>query len=563
MGQRGSGRIFNNYELLDVLGQGGMATVYRARKRDSDNYVAVKIMSSALATQQTFVDRFIREAQLIESLNHPHILPLYEYGKYKHFFFLVLRLLEGGNLDDKIGSQPLSFGDVEKYVVQIASALDHAHEQKIIHRDLKPSNILLDEEENAYLMDFGIAKITDQNLTMTGQLVGTPSYMPPEQWRAGQVDRRTDIYALGMMTFEMLTGRPAFVAQTPHQLMYAHLNEQIPFISDLIAGFPRVIDQVLLKATSKDPNQRFSSAGEFAVALAKAFRQRSAIEMLDEATQPTGTYNIGKEAPELAGSTMIVIPPQTEEIAQINSLMEDPTELPQTSNRERVKDILQALESQTLDKPAKSTGKISDILEGAKKPSATDDFLPPISLMEKMLQDLESAPPRSYSHLSIQDLVNAAKKSTQEAPTISDEPSSNEGKSRRQLSGLMNSILKGLETDAEQHRITPRFDSLIHQKHDRGYLGIKTQLVKLQPSMVAENGFTEGLLVIEVEPGSPAEIEGIYIGDIFVKLAGLALNSRDILTNILNSDAVGSTVPTELIRGGQWMEGEIFLSRQR
>jgi serine/threonine protein kinase len=552
-----------------------MATVYRARwldrQIDREDQVAIKIMSSALVGQPSFVERFIREAELVASLKHSHILPLYEHGKYKHFFYLVVRLLEGGTLDDKINGKPMPFGKIERYIAQIAAALDYAHDRKIVHRDLKPTNILLDKEENAYLMDFGIAKVADQSLTMTGQLVGTPSYMPPEQWRGQHIDRRADVYALGMLTFEMFTGRPPFVAQTPHQLMYSHLNEQVPFISQIIFNFPIEVDEVILKATEKEPIKRFPSAGEFALSLARALRQHNARLPAPLEDEETALVHTKKTQP---------MAPKAEPTGKPSDWMEangtehtfvdmDQQDFLSGGRRNRGKDLLSILEQESLEDKKPSKINFKDVLESSRIQSSTEDKpdtllisedgSQPISMMERLLSDLEKAPQGTYATLSVRELAQETKRKTDEIP-----PSDKKAdKPKGDLGGLLDAILVGLETSTKRTEVTPTFDSLIKQKHNRGYIGIQTQLVKLQPIMVAQTNYREGLLVIEVEPASPAELEGIFIGDIFVKLANTVLDSRDALSTILNGELVGTTVPLSFIRGGELIESDIFLSRQR
>lgn len=267
-----SGQVFGEYQLQDVLGRGGMAVVYRARQTTLNRDVAVKIISAQLTGQSDFAARFRREADLIAKLEHPHILPIYTYGQQGDFLYLVVRLMEGGSLDQRVQGKPLPLVDIDRLVRQIAGALDYAHAQGIVHRDLKPNNILLDKFGNAYLMDFGIAKIltSSTQLTGTSTLMGTPAYMAPEQWKMSPIDHRADIYSLGVIAYELLTGQIPFDVPTPHQLMYAHLNVETPRPSSLIPGLLSGIDAVILKATAKEPPDRYNSAGELAAALSSA-----------------------------------------------------------------------------------------------------------------------------------------------------------------------------------------------------------------------------------------------------------------------------------------------------
>lgn len=266
-----SGQRFGQYELQSIIGRGGMALVYRARQINLSRDVAVKIIGGQAVGKADFIARFKREADLIARLEHPHILPIYDYGQEGEFLYLVLRLMEGGSLDRRILGHPLPLNDIDRLIKQIASALDYAHSHEVVHRDLKPNNILLDNFGNAYLMDFGIAKIlSGTQMTSTSTLMGTPSYMAPEQWKLDPVDHRADIYSLGVILYEMLTGKVPFDAPTPHQLMYAHLNKDIPRPSESLPGLLPAIDKIILKATAKAKEDRYATAGEVANALSAA-----------------------------------------------------------------------------------------------------------------------------------------------------------------------------------------------------------------------------------------------------------------------------------------------------
>lgn len=215
------------YAIRSVLGRGGMATVYLARQASMDRDVAVKVMAAELADDEQFVARFEHEAQLIARLQHPHILPVIDFGREDKHIYIVMQLVRGGSLDDRLSRGPLPLPLAARMLGQIASALTFAHEQGIVHRDLKPNNVLLDERDNAYLTDFGIAKMLagTTKLTATGNILGTPAYMAPEQWRGELVDARIDIYSLGIMLYEMVLGQLPFSGDTPYTLMYKHFND--------------------------------------------------------------------------------------------------------------------------------------------------------------------------------------------------------------------------------------------------------------------------------------------------------------------------------------------------
>src|SRR5258708_4592245 len=264
------GQRLGQYEIVALLGRGGMATVYRARQLNIKREVAIKVIRADLAETADFIKRFEREAETIASLRHPYILKLFDYGEFGDTVYLVMELVSGGSLAELISKGPLPVATASRLLEQIASALDYSHERGIIHRDLKPQNVLLDEQNNPILTDFGIAKILSQttSLTQSGMAMGTPSYMSPEQWMGKALDSRADIYALGIMLFEMLSGQLPFRAETPYSMMHMHVNEQPPPVREQRAELPPGIDQIISKALAKDPDKRYASAG----ALAEAFK---------------------------------------------------------------------------------------------------------------------------------------------------------------------------------------------------------------------------------------------------------------------------------------------------
>src|SRR5438552_3498134 len=267
------GRRLGQYEILNMLGKGGMAVVYRARQASMDRDVAVKVIGGDLAENPDFVARFEREGKLIARLKHPHILPVYDFGRDEDLLFLVMELVEGGSLDQKLRNSAMPAPQAALMFAQIASALNYAHDQGIIHRDLKPNNILLDQSNNPYLTDFGIAKMMQDNtarLTATGVAMGTPSYMAPEQWRGENVDARTDIYALGIMLYEMLTGDLPFKGDTPYALMYKHFDAAAPSPRTLHPELPDSVGEVINKALAKKQDDRYASASLMAQDLTAA-----------------------------------------------------------------------------------------------------------------------------------------------------------------------------------------------------------------------------------------------------------------------------------------------------
>ncbi len=271
------GKSLGQFEILDEIGRGGMATVYRARQTSINRTVAIKVLPRSLLHDPTFYERFIREVDLVAHLEHPHILPIYDYGEVDGVPYIAMRYLAGGSMAQWIrrGLPPLD--RIAKPVEQVASALDYAHQEGVIHRDLKPGNILLDENSNAYLSDFGIARVLDSNLTGSA-IVGTPAYMSPEQANGLPLDARSDIYSLGVVLFELVTGREPYEAETPVALLLKHINEPMPSARGLRPNLPPAADYVIVRATAKQPDQRYASAADMAEAWATALHRPAAIE---------------------------------------------------------------------------------------------------------------------------------------------------------------------------------------------------------------------------------------------------------------------------------------------
>ena len=266
-----SGRTLGQFEIMDEIGRGGMAAVYRARQRSINRIVAIKVLPPALMHDPTFYERFTREVDVISHLEHPHILPIYDYGEAEGIPFIAMRFLAGGSMAQVVRRGLPLFEWLVKPLDQIGQALDYAHQQGVIHRDLKPGNILLDERDNAYLTDFGIARVLNSNLTGSA-IIGTPAYMSPEQANALPLDARSDIYSFGIVLYELLTGREPYEAETPVALLLKHLNEPIPSLRERRPETPEAIEWVVQRATAKNPADRYASAGEMAAAYAAAVR---------------------------------------------------------------------------------------------------------------------------------------------------------------------------------------------------------------------------------------------------------------------------------------------------
>jgi ligand-binding sensor domain-containing protein len=263
-----AGQTIGPYRIIQQIGQGGMATVFKAYQPAMDRYVALKILPRQLAESPEFIGRFRQEARTIARLEHAHILPVHDYGDSGSYTYLVMRFVEAGTLKDRLQAGPLPPEDIDRYFLQLADALDYAHAHGVVHRDLKPSNVLLDQRGDLFLTDFGIAKLleTDSSFTGTGALIGTPAYMSPEQAQGLPVDRRTDIYSLGIMLYEMVVERLPFEADTPLAIILKQISAPLPMPSSMKPGISPAIEQVLLKALAKNPADRYATMAEFSAA---------------------------------------------------------------------------------------------------------------------------------------------------------------------------------------------------------------------------------------------------------------------------------------------------------
>ncbi len=262
------GDLLGKYRIIDRIGKGGMAEVYRGRHEKLDRTVAVKILHSSLANDSDFIARFEREARLAANLRHTNIVQVYDFDTQKDRLYMVMEYINGGTLKELLDKQKetgkyLSFRVISRILSQIASALDYAHSQGMLHRDLKPSNILLDKSGNAFLSDFGIARIIGQSgITRSGAIMGTPAYMSPEQGSDESLTASSDIYSLGVILFEMLTGQVPFEAESPIVVLHKQVHEPAPSVLSFRKDLPHQIEPVLEKALSKDPVGRFDTAAE-------------------------------------------------------------------------------------------------------------------------------------------------------------------------------------------------------------------------------------------------------------------------------------------------------------
>jgi eukaryotic-like serine/threonine-protein kinase len=264
-------RILNDrYEMGSPLGKGGMAHVYRGTDRVLDRTVAIKVLSGKYAGDDSFVTRFRREAQAAAGLNHANIVGVYDTGDEGQMHYIVMEYVEGETLGDVLRRDGRLHPErAAAIAAEVATALHAAHEKGLVHRDVKPGNVMIDREGQVKVVDFGIARAAaDDTLTQTGLVLGTASYLSPEQAQGLPVDARSDIYSLGCVLYEMLTGRPPFDGDTPVAIAYMHVNETPPRPSELEPSIPPHLDQAVMRALQKDPEARFPTAEAFRAAVA-------------------------------------------------------------------------------------------------------------------------------------------------------------------------------------------------------------------------------------------------------------------------------------------------------
>jgi tRNA A-37 threonylcarbamoyl transferase component Bud32 len=263
------GTTLGPYQILEQLGQGGMATVFKAYQPAMDRFVAIKVLPRHMASDPQFRARFQREARTIARLEHRYILPVYDSGEQDGIHYMVMRYTDGGTLSDLVAGKSLTVERAAQLIAQVADALGYAHRQGVIHRDIKPANVLISREGDALLSDFGIARIIEGTLQLTseGMLIGTPFYMAPEQVQGRPSDARTDIYALGVVLYETVTGRRPYEAETPLAVALMHVHNPLPPPRQIRPDLPEALERIILRALAKSPEDRFQTADEMGLAL--------------------------------------------------------------------------------------------------------------------------------------------------------------------------------------------------------------------------------------------------------------------------------------------------------
>jgi len=274
------GLRLGNYHILEQIGQGGMTSVFKALDLVRNETVAVKVLSPYISQDQRFEARFDREIVLLLELKHPSIVPVLDYGKQNGFAYIVMPFMPRGTLDNRLQGGPLTLQEGVEIVDDISAALQFAHDHGVVHRDVKPSNVLLSDDGLALLSDFGLAHVIDVSMSLTGSaLIGTPSYMSPEQCQGGELTAHSDQYSLGVLLYQLCTGRLPFSGDTPMAIAVQHISQPLPLPRSINARIPRDVEGVLTKALSKQPAGRFDSVSDLGMAFKAAVKAS-----LDEAS---------------------------------------------------------------------------------------------------------------------------------------------------------------------------------------------------------------------------------------------------------------------------------------
>ncbi len=285
------GEQIGKYKIISCIGRGGMADVYKALHPELDRVVALKVLNRALVHSPEMLERFRREARAIAALRHPNIVQVFDLDVIDNIYFMVMEFVEGETLSQRLSrlrqnNERMTFDEIMYVITAVGNALHYAHEQGMLHRDIKPSNIMFRDDGSVVLTDFGVAKILNASseITASGAVAGTPAYMAPEQWTTDAPDRRSDIYSLGVVLYQMVTGRLPFNADTPGRLMFQHISEPPPLPRKISPGTPLELERVILRAMAKDPSDRYQTAQALVQDL------RDVIYQI-ERTAPTGIFS--------------------------------------------------------------------------------------------------------------------------------------------------------------------------------------------------------------------------------------------------------------------------------
>jgi serine/threonine protein kinase len=296
------GRTIGRYRIAEHLGRGGMAEVYKAYQPNLDRYVAIKMLHTFLSDEKEFLTRFEREAKVVATLRHPNIVQVYDFDVEGGVYYMVMEYISGEALKTRLqrleaNGEWVSPDDAARIILAVGSALKYAHERGMVHRDVKPANVMITLDGQVILTDFGIAKIVSaSNITASGAMVGTPSYMAPEQGMGQPGDERSDIYSLGVMLYQLVLGRLPFDADTPLAVVLKHINEPLPPPKALKPDISEELNQVILKTLAKNPGDRYQKVADLTADL------RRVMGMSPEDSQPDAAKGSGIK---LAGATMV------------------------------------------------------------------------------------------------------------------------------------------------------------------------------------------------------------------------------------------------------------------
>ncbi len=301
------GQNVGQYRIIEQLGQGGMATVFKAYHPALDRYIAIKVLHPAFKEDASFLTRFHREARIVAKLDHPSIIPIYDFAEEAGTPYLIIRYVEGKTLKAVQHDRALPLDQLLPIIRAVTGALAYAHEQGVLHRDIKPSNIMISNDAHVYLADFGLARMAQAGESTLSQdmLIGTPQYISPEQAKGEAISERSDIYSLGVVLFEMLVGRVPFSADTPYSIIHDHIYAPLPMPRSLNPNLSPELERVLLKALAKDPADRFASARE----LMSAFEQAAA--SADPALLALPPAPLGVPAPSKSSAARTTTPAPT------------------------------------------------------------------------------------------------------------------------------------------------------------------------------------------------------------------------------------------------------------
>ncbi|MBN1681604.1 MAG: serine/threonine protein kinase [Anaerolineae bacterium] len=312
-----TGNTVGPYRIIEQIGQGGMATVFKAYHANLDRFVAFKVLHPAFKEDPNFVQRFNREAQIVAKLEHPSIVPVYDYADLNGQPYLVMKFIEGETLKARLKREPLSLTETFQILEVVADALTYAHEQGILHRDIKPSNIMLDNNGTPYITDFGLARIAQVGETTMSQdmMLGTPQYISPEQAKGlHDLGPGTDIYSLGVVLYEVVVGRVPFSADTPYAIIHDHIYKPLPMPSQVNPEVPPEVERVLLKALAKEPQDRYETAIDMVAAFRQSVEAAGVTELSAARYRPSNAYvspTAPTQLPGLPGSAPTAAPVYT------------------------------------------------------------------------------------------------------------------------------------------------------------------------------------------------------------------------------------------------------------